>query len=155
MISCPEVTVTVHRRKLSLRAHHRAAQLRKCWLRQSASSLSLSLIIFACLSLSFSSCFEAPASHLYFYFPLFLRPSLYFSFKKWALIKTYPFLSLKPDCMCWHCTGSHHYEMSAKQNLLLFVFYSVTHSLPCERSNSSTIALTKENHAKASFPSHI
>lgn len=131
--------------------------------RRSAEEMRVTTICFIIISLSLSlrvsrslfSCFEVPASHLYFYFPLSLRPSLHFSVKKWSLIKIYPFLSPKPDCLCSHCTGSHHYATSTKQNLLLFVFYSVTHSLPCERSNSSTIALTKENRAKASFPSRI
>lgn len=136
--------------------HHKIAHPKKCRLHQTASSLSLALF-FAFLQ----------SQALFFSFFIFLFRSLsvsslspsnlpFFSVKEWALIKIYLFLSVKPDSVRSHCTSSHHYAMSTKLNLLLFVlFSSVTHSLPCERSNSSTIALTKAKHAKASFPSQI
>lgn len=155
MISYPKITATVHRRKLSS-AHTSQSRSTK------EMQVTTNCFIIISLSFSFSCCLELSFS------PLHLSVSLSFclltlsihpfflSVKEWALIKIYLFLSLKPDSVCSHCTSSHHYAMSTKQNLLLFVlFSSVTHSLPCERSNSSTIALTKEKHAKASFPSHI
>lgn len=156
MISYPKITATVHRRKLSS-AH--TSQSR------SSKEMQVTTNCFIIISLS-AFRFLVVSSSLFLLFIFFFRSlsvsSLsqsvppFFSVKEWALIKIYLFLSLKPDSVRSHCTSSHHYAMSTKQNLLLFVlFSSVTHSLPCERSNSSTIALTKEKHAKASFPSHI
>ncbi len=153
MISYPKITATVHRRKLSS-AHTSQSRSTKemqvttnCFIIISR-SLFRFLLVSSALFLIFIFLFRSLSISL-------LSPSipLFFSVKEWALIKIYLFLSVKLDS---HCTRSHHYAMSTKQNLLLFVlFSSVTHSLPCERSNSSTIALTKEKHAKASFPSLI
>lgn len=154
MISYPKITATVHRRKLSS-AHTSQSRSTKemqvttnCFIIISL-SLFRFLVVSSALFLLFIFLFLSVSS---------LSPSIppFFSVKEWALIKIYLFLSVKPDSVRSHCTSSHHYAMSTKQNLLLFVlFSSVTHSLPCERSNSSTIALTKEKHAKASFPSQI
>lgn len=156
MISYPKITATVHRRKLSS-AHTSQSRSTKemqvttnCFIIISR-SLFRFLVVSSALFLLFIFLFRSLSVSS-------LSPSIppYFSVKEWALIKIYLFLSVKPDSVRSHCTSSHHYAMSTKQNLLLFVlFSSVTHSLPCERSNSSTIALTKEKHAKASFPSQI